>query len=109
MSNHDYTNSSSRDYKAKRRSKFEIWAELLEACLYTPRTQSWLIRRLRSNTSAVKNALSFLVNLELIEEIKNIKTDNTEFRTTIRGEEALNQYYQLITKFFGKIQDNDDR
>ncbi len=109
MPHQNTPNPNSLDYKAKRRNKFEIWAELLEMCLHTPRTQSWLLRRLRLNTSAVKNALSFLVNVELIEEIKNIKTDNMEFRTTTRGEKALDQYYQLITKFFGDNYNKNDQ
>jgi len=83
-----------------RRSKFEIWAELLESCARTPRTQSWLLRRVGLKTKAIKEALHFLMTAELIEELTMSEDDRREFRTTAKGEEALTQYYQLITKYF---------
>ncbi|MFQ6123645.1 MAG: winged helix-turn-helix domain-containing protein [Candidatus Heimdallarchaeota archaeon] len=86
--------------KRIRRSKFEIWAELLEACARTPRTQSWLLRKVGLKTSAIKEALDFLVTAGLIEQLTTSGSDLGEFQTTGKGEEALTQYYQLITKYF---------
>ena len=86
--------------KAVRRSKFEIWAELLEACARTARTQSWLLRRVGLKTSAIKEALDFLVTTGLIEKLPSTDSDLGEFYTTSKGEEALTQYYQLVTKYF---------
>ncbi len=83
--------------KPTRRSKFEIWAELLEACARTSRTQSWLLRKVGLKTSAIKEALDFLNTAGLLSQ-QNV---NNEFITTKKGESALTQYYQLITKYFG--------
>ncbi len=84
-----------------RRNKFEIWAEVLESCLYTSRTQSWLLRHLRLKTTSIKEALGFLLSVELIELVDPFQTVNNtkEYRTTGMGEEALTHYYQLLTKF----------
>jgi len=86
--------------KQVRRSKFEIWAELLEACARTARTQSWLLRKVGLKTSAIKEALDFLVKANLIEQLPTSDSDLGEFRTTEKGEEALTQYYNLVTKYF---------
>ena len=86
--------------KQVRRSKFEIWAELLEACARTPRTQSWLLRRVGLKTSAIKEALDFLVTAGLIEQRTSTDSEIGEFCTTTKGEAALTQYYQLVTKYF---------
>jgi len=86
--------------KRIRRSKFEIWAELLEACARTPRTQSWLLRLVGLKTRAIKEALDFLVTAGLIETQPASDSELGEFRTTPKGEEALTQYYQLVTKYF---------
>jgi len=83
-----------------RRSKFEIWAELLEACARTPRTQSWLLRRVGLKTQAIKEALEFLMTTGLIENLPSSDKGLGAFRTTPTGEEALTQYYQLVTKYF---------
>jgi predicted transcriptional regulator len=86
--------------KQTRRSKFEIWAELLEACARTPRTQSWLLRRVGLKTSAIKESLDFLVTTGLIEQRASSDSEIGEFFTTKKGEDALTQYYQLVTKYF---------
>ena len=86
--------------KQVRRSKFEIWAELLEACVRTPRTQSWLLRRVGLKTQTIKEALDFLVTSGLIENFQSVDGNLGEFRTTKKGEEALTQYYELVTKYF---------
>ena len=48
-----------------RRTKYEIWVEILEVCLNQPRTQSWILRDLRLKTEHVKNSLQFLIDREL--------------------------------------------
>ena len=87
--------------KTIRRNKFEIWAELLEACARTSRTQSWLLRKVGLKTSAIKEALDFLKTAGLLSQ-QNVKNNQQQFITTKKGEDALTQYYQLITKYFGK-------
>lgn len=86
--------------KQMRRSKFEIWAELLEACTRTHRTQSWLLRRVGLKTSTIKEAIDFLVTTGLLETLHSSESDLGEFHTTEKGEEALTQYYELVTKYF---------
>ena len=84
-----------------RRNRFEIWSEVLEACLRNCRTQSWLMRKVGVKTSAMKEALDFLDGTGLIEKVE--KSDvglNFEFRTTAKGEQALLHYYRLITDYF---------
>lgn len=87
-------------YKAPRRGKFEIWSALLEACLRTPRTQSWLMRKVYLNTAAAKDALSLLTKGGLLEQLSEPTEGIFEFKTTEKGKAALAQYYQLITYFF---------
>jgi predicted transcriptional regulator len=87
--------------RTPRRNKFEIWAEILESCLYTSRTQSWLLKYLRLKTVTIKEALAFLLSAQLIELADPFHTVNNtkEYLTTMKGEEALTLYYQLLTKF----------
>jgi len=51
-------------------------------------------------TSAIKEALDFLVTTGLIETHSSSDSELGVFRTTPKGEEALTQYYQLVTKYF---------
>ncbi len=85
-------------YYSSRRSRFEIWSEFLETCVRTPRTQTWLRANLRIKTSTFKGAIQFLISRGLIKELNNFGT--IEYVTTEKGEEALLQYYTLITRFF---------
>ena len=87
-------------YKAPRRDKFEIWSGLLEACLYTSRTQSWLMRKLGLNTAAAKESLDKLTSGGLLTSIDEPTMGRYEYKTTEKGKAALNQYYLLITEFF---------
>ncbi len=87
---------------AARRNQFEIWAEVLEVCARAGRTQSWLLRQLRLKTSAIKEALEFLLGAGLIVATVNADVDTREYQTTPKGEEALTTYYKLITKYFLK-------
>lgn len=86
--------------KLVRRSKFEIWAEILEACVRTSRSQSWLLRRVRLKTQTIKESLHFLIASGLIKQLPTSNGDRREFQTTMKGEEALTQYYELVTKYF---------
>ena len=84
--------------KSSKRSKFEIWSEVLESCLRRPRTQTWLLRKIRLKTQTIKTTLQFLQSRDLIEQIDDFGT--IKYLTTKKGEEALIQYYNLITEFF---------
>ncbi|MFX0196903.1 MAG: winged helix-turn-helix domain-containing protein [Candidatus Hodarchaeota archaeon] len=86
--------------KLVRRSKFEIWAEILEACIRTSRSQSWLLRRVGLKTQTIQESLHFLITSGLIIQLSTSNGDQREFQTTKKGEEALAQYYELITKYF---------
>ena len=81
-----------------RRNKFEIWAEVLELCLRAGRTQTWLLRKTRLKTSAIKETLRFLLSRNLIDtqNVDELKT----YRTTERGEEVLKRFYTLINDYF---------
>ncbi len=83
---------------SSRRSKFEIWAEVLEFCLRTKRTQTWLLRKTRLKTSAIKETLQFLLSRNLIEQLND--EDIIKYHTTDRGEEVLKQFYTLINDYF---------
>ncbi len=87
-------------WKLIRRSKFEIWAEILEACIRTSRSQSWLLRRIGLKTQTIKESLLFLIASGLIKQLPTSNGDLREFKTTLKGEEALTQYYELVTKYF---------
>jgi predicted transcriptional regulator len=65
-----------------------------------PRTQSWLLRRVGLKTQAIKEALDFLVTSGLVENLPSADSDLGEYQTTKKGEEALTQYYNLVTKYF---------
>ncbi|MFX1405252.1 MAG: winged helix-turn-helix domain-containing protein [Promethearchaeota archaeon] len=93
--------SDRTSYRATRRGKFEIWSALLEACLRTPRTQSWLMRKVGLNTASAKKALSSLTSGGLLEQESEPTAGIFEYKTTEKGKAALAQYYQLITSFFG--------
>ena len=92
--------SGRKGYKTPCREKFEIWSAVLEACLRTPRTQSWLMRKIGLNTAAAKDALRTLAKGQLLEQIKEPTAGVIGFKTSERGRVALTQYYQLITYFF---------
>ena len=81
-----------------RRSKFEIWSEVLEFCLRTKRTQTWLLRETRLKTSAIKETLQFLLSRNLIRKLND--GDLIKYQTTERGEEVLKRFYTLINDYF---------
>ncbi|MFQ5820723.1 MAG: winged helix-turn-helix domain-containing protein [Candidatus Heimdallarchaeota archaeon] len=86
--------------KLVRRSKFEIWVEILEACVRTSRSQSWLLQRVGLKTQTIKESLHFLIVSGLLKQLLISNGDRREFQTTMKGEEALSQYYELVTKYF---------
>lgn len=83
---------------SSRRSKFEIWAEVLELCLRKKRTQTWLLRETRLKTSSIKETLQFLLSRKLIEQSND--NDMIKYQTTDRGEEVLKRFYTLINDYF---------
>jgi predicted transcriptional regulator len=83
---------------SSRRSKFEIWAEVLEYCLGHKRTQTWLLRETRLKTSAIKKALHFLLSRNLIEQVKD--EDLIKYQTTTRGKDALKKFYTIVNDYF---------
>ncbi|MBY8986650.1 MAG: hypothetical protein KGD65_16375 [Candidatus Lokiarchaeota archaeon] len=88
---------------SSRRSKFEIWAEVLEFCLRVKRTQTWLLRKTRLKTSAIKETLQFLLSRNLIEQLN--EDDILKYKTTDRGEEVLKKFYSLVNDYFNLNQD----
>ena len=88
-----------------RRSKFEIWAEVLEFCLRTKRTQTWLLRQTRLKTSAIKETLQFLLSRNLIKQLND--DDIIKYHTTDRGEEVLKRFYSLVNDYFDLNQSRD--
>jgi predicted transcriptional regulator len=85
-----------------RRTKYERWVEILEACVWEVRSQSWLMRHLGMKTQLMKEDLSFLLDAELLEQLEEPQAGIYEFKTTEKGREALTQFYKLVTQFFAK-------
>ncbi|MHA1522194.1 MAG: winged helix-turn-helix domain-containing protein [Promethearchaeota archaeon] len=83
-----------------RRTKYEIWVGILEVCLYTPRHQSWILRELGMKTEAVKEALNFLLERNLLNSLEKDDDNWISYHTSLKGKEALNHFYHLITHFF---------
>ncbi|MHA1961338.1 MAG: winged helix-turn-helix domain-containing protein [Candidatus Thorarchaeota archaeon] len=83
-----------------RRTKYERWVELLEACVWESRTQSWLMRQLGLKTQMIKEDLDFLVSAGLFKQVDEPEAGIYVFRTTEKGREALEQFYTLVTQFF---------
>ena len=83
---------------SSRRSKFEIWAEVLEFCLRAKRTQTWLLRKTRLKTNTIKETLQFLFSRNLIKKFND--GDYIKYQTTKRGQEVLDRFYTLINDYF---------
>ncbi len=93
----EHEKNNKRKQKTQRRNKYEIWIEILEACLWVSRTQSWLMRKINLKTSKIKQELDFLTSRKLlIQEIDNFST----YKTSEKGSEALKQFYDLILNYF---------
>lgn len=89
-----------RTQKITRRNKYDIFANILAACIKCPRTQSWLIGHLRLSTSLAKSSLRFLVAAKLIEATKTLGMRATIYATTRKGKNALEKYAILTTRYF---------
>ena len=86
--------------KLLRRTKYEIWVEILEVCLNEPHHQSWILKELSLKTDLVKKSIAFLLERNLLIEIIDEEDKWTAYRTTMKGKEALSHFYQLMTNFF---------
>ncbi len=84
----------------RRRSKYDILAEILAACKKQPRTQSWLLVHLRLSTCSAKNYLGFLLAARLVDADKTQGHRTTTYATTVNGEKALENYIILTTRYF---------
>ncbi len=89
---------------SSRRSKFEIWSEILEYCLRKKRSQTWLLRNTRLNTNAIKDNLQFLLSRNLIDQIN--EGEVIKYHITYKGEEALQKFYTLINDYFNLNQES---
>lgn len=58
------------------------------------------MRELGMKTQIIKEDLSFLQQAELLKQIDAPEVGIFVFRTTEKGKEALNKFYQLVTRFF---------
>jgi predicted transcriptional regulator len=83
-----------------RRTKYERWVELLEACVWESRTQSWLMRHLGLKTQMIKEDIQFLLDAGLFQQVDAPEAGIYVFKTTEKGREALDQFYTLVTRFF---------
>ncbi len=83
-----------------RRNKYEIWAQILDLCSREPSHLSRILQKLRLKTSLCKEYLLFLLERNLLETIEKENDRGISYQTTLRGKEALNEFFNLITKFF---------
>jgi predicted transcriptional regulator len=83
-----------------RRTKYEIWTEILGSCVKMQRTKFWLTSRLGLSWKVVDESLRFLTAAELIEASEPLGRETTKYKTTARGREALSVYKLLVRKFF---------
>jgi len=88
---------------SSRRSKFEIWSEILEFCLWKKRSQTWLLRNTRLNTNAIKESLQFLLSRNLIDQIN--EGEIVKYQISDKGKEALEKFYTLINDYFNLNQE----
>ncbi len=84
-------------FSSHRRTKFEIWSEIIEACT-RPRTKTWLKNHLGLKSRTLNQSLEFLLARELLEEINEFGMVN--FGSTKKGVIALQKYYDLISGYF---------
>jgi predicted transcriptional regulator len=82
-----------------RRTKYDLWSEILESCVENQRTKFWLTSRLRLSYKVVDECLRFLSNRKLIETTES-QNETTKYKTTVEGQEALSAYKLLVGKYF---------
>jgi predicted transcriptional regulator len=58
------------------------------------------MRHLGLKTQMIKEDLDFLVNAGLFEQVDEPESGIYVFRTTEKGQGALEQFYTLVTQFF---------
>ena len=85
---------------SKRRSKYEIWVSILELCYEIPLHQTMIFRKLRLTTQKGKNSLGFLLEQNLLTQIKDDEGKWFQYQTTEKGIKALNEFNELILNFF---------
>ena len=83
-----------------RRTKYERWVELLESCIWETRTQSWLMRTLGLKTQMIKEDIQVLLDAGLFEQVDEPEEGVYVYKTTAKGQAALQQFYKLVTQFF---------
>jgi predicted transcriptional regulator len=91
--------SGKRSDAGQRRTRYEIWAEILEACSGDRRTQGWLIRHLGLRHDYAQDALDFLIERDLITTSPD-EMGNLTYEISERGRMALAQYYMLVDRYF---------
>jgi predicted transcriptional regulator len=82
-----------------RRTKYDLWSEILDSCVEKQRTKFWLTSRLRLSYKVVDESLRFLTNGKLIKTTER-QSETTKYKTTVKGQEALNVYKLLVEKYF---------
>ena len=85
--------------KAKRRTKYDVWSQILESCLVTRRTRFWLLSRLNLSSAALNKALRLLEIARLI-KAKKVSGEKMKYMTTLKGREALEAYYFLVKNYY---------
>jgi len=85
--------------KAKRRTKYDVWTEILESCLVTGRTRFWLVSRLNLSSAALDKALRLLERARLI-KAKKVAGEKIKYMTTLKGNEAVEAYYFLVENYY---------
>jgi len=57
------------------------------------------MRTLGLKTQMIKEAIQFLLDAELVEQVDEPETGIYVYKTTDKGRAALDQFYKLVTKF----------
>ena len=96
---HQIVITSKRDNQTPRRTKYDMWSEILESCLKTHRTKYWLTSRLGMSWKVIDESIGFLTKAKLIEVIDS-RNSTKKYQTTPKGQGALRTYKILINKYF---------
>jgi predicted transcriptional regulator len=92
--------TSKKAKQPPRRTKYDIWIEIIESCAKMRRTRFWLNSRLRLSWKVVDESLRFLTTAELIEASGPRGKETIKYKTTAKGKEALNVYRLLVETYF---------
>jgi predicted transcriptional regulator len=85
-----------------RRTKYDIWSDILESCVKKQRTRFWLTSRLGLSWKVVDESLRFLTTAKLIEATKLQRKETTKYKTTAKGQEALITYRRLLIEYYAQ-------